>query len=246
LRIKPKKIQTSRRISINTIKHWISGSCLVTFVCPNVVVSDDDMKLFPSSLTVLDLGFDQKLTNNAIKNLPRGLKQLKLCHANVGNVGINYLPPILTHLTFKNSNRVTDVGLKNLPNTLTHLDLYSNNSISDKGIRNLPPNLTYLCLHENNNVTSEGLKYLPKTLNYLDVHENTWIDDEGIKNLPLSITYLDLHYAKLVSNSGLIYLPPRLTHLDLFMNKNVSLDLKHLPQSLTTFYAKSSRLIKSS
>jgi len=244
LRIKPTRIVTNRRISsIKAIKHWISGSCLLTFVCRNVVVSDEDINLFPQSLTVLDLGFDQKLTNNAIKNLPRNLTQLKLCHAAIGNAGLSYLPPYLTHLTLKHSNKVTDLGLKYLPSTLTHLDLYSNTSITDKGLQNLPPNLTHLCLHENNNITSDGLKHLPQSLIYLDLNGSIHIDDDGVKYLPRSITYLDLHNSRLLTDNGLPYLPLGLNFLDLYSNKKISpLGIKQLPQSLYSFYARCSKI----
>jgi len=243
LRIKPKRIVTNRRInSIKSIKHWITGACLVTFVCPNVVVSDEDLKLFPQSLSVLELGFDQKLTNAAIKTLPRELKQLKLSNANIGNVGLSFLPPNLTHLTLKYSNKVTDLGLKNLPTTLTHLDLYSNTCITDKGLKYLPPNLTYLCLHENNNITSEGIKCLPRSLTYLDLHCNTFMEDECVKDLPRSLTYLDLHSARSITDNGLPYFPSGLIYLDLFLNKKITIELKHLPQNLSSYYARSSKI----
>jgi len=242
LRIKPKRIVTNRRISsIKSVKHWIAGSCLSTFICPSVVVSDEDLKLFPQSLSVLDLGFDQKLTNAAIKNLPRELKQLKLNNANIGNIGLTFLPPNLTHLTLKYSNKVTDLGLKNLPTTLTHLDLYSNTCITDLGLKSLP-NLTYLSLHENNIITSEGLKYLPRSLTYLDLHCNTSIDDEGLKHLPRSLNFLDLHNSRSITDNGLPYLPPSLTYLDLFSNKKITMEMKHLPQSLSSFYARSAKI----
>jgi len=238
-KMKPTRIQTNRPISsLQLLKTWITNSRLTTLICPNLLIVDEDINLLPPTLTVLDLGFDQNLTNTGIKNLPRDLKQLGLCYSNIGNAGLSYLPPHLTHLSIKYGNKITDLGLKYLPRTLTHLELPSNTTMTDKGLKNLPPNLLHLDLRDNQYITNEGLKYLPLTLNYLNLHSNLNISDEGLNSLPPSLTYLDLHSTRSISDQGLSYLHAAvlLNYLDLYSNKKITQSsMKYLPQ-INSFY----------
>jgi len=231
----PKVIQTNRAIpSFQMVRPWIS-EMLRCFMCKNLPIFNGDLKFLPNSLEEIELGMDQNITNEGVKNFPRYVKKLFLYYGfHISNPGLLHLPPTLTHLTLYYNSTITDIGLRYLPSTLLHLNLYTNINITDVGIKNLPRNLLSLNLHENVNITNEGLKNMPPNLVSLVLHRNNNITDEGLKYLPKSVTHLDLHSTRSITDVGLKSLPlDGMKYLDLFFNKKIALtSLKMVPPNL--------------
>lgn len=197
---------------------------------------DDLIKVLPRELEHLRLPYNDKVSVNTIKLLPKGLKTLHT-HA----TGMN--PDAILHLPLTLTDLVIGLGdvrhLDKLPRTLLHLTLASRYNTPSSTIPSidLPPKLQTLEI-KNRNATLD-LTTLPKGLTRLIIYEPTMaiveyetlpatltqlsiaepqvkIDDSLILNLPKGLTCFEIEKCPkgcTMTNANIPALPPRLTKL---------------------------------
>jgi hypothetical protein len=179
-------------------------------VCPSSF-RDDEMKYF-TNLTLLNLDYNQIITNNGIKGLSN-LTSLVLSE-NVSDNGIKGLTN-LTLLNLGYNEDITNSGIKCLTK-LTSLYLSLNKVIDDDGIKGLT-NLTKLNLGFNNVIKDNGIKGLTNLIE-LDLNWNRKITDDGINGL-INLTSLYLGYDEIITDNGI----KSLTNLtELLLNDNIT------------------------
>jgi hypothetical protein len=83
----------------------------------DVSFSDDGIPFLPSSLLILQLEVNSRITNKNLKDLPRGLQALSL----------------------PSNNAITDEGVKDLPRTLLQINLQQNTNLTDAAFDDWPP-----------------------------------------------------------------------------------------------------------
>jgi len=119
---------------------------------------NEGLDYLPSDLEYLDIGFSEC---NSLGNLPPSLTHLRVrqCGEMSNIFGIDYLPPLLTHLNLSGVNQQID----HLPQTLTHLTLGKDFC---QDLHYLPSSLTNLTL---SNWYFSQLCYLPASLRFLTI-----------------------------------------------------------------------------
>lgn len=204
----------------------------------SVSCTNSSVEYLPPGLTTL-IQWEDALTNDAISLLPRSLTRLKLHDNNVINdVGINFLPPKLTHLNLSSNKLITDHAIPLLPRTLKLLDLDENRLISNDAIPFLPPGLTHLVLSRAKRITSHCFIFLPRSLTLLDIAKSEYLDETHIADLPRTLTYLDLDMCSHhLTDFGVPDLPRQLRYLDITTAGLITdACIPHLPPSLTKLF----------
>lgn len=167
----------------STLRHLISWN---TFNFTN-----NDLINLPKTLIELVIDMSQKITDDGIRFLPRGLKKLSLKYNNLTDKCIVDLPPYLTHLSLQRNKNLTDQMMHLLPSTLIYLDLLSCDKITNKGIEYLPKQLTFFET-TGSNITSECFIHLPRNMSQFVILSPTYIDIHHVNHLPKTLIYLTL------------------------------------------------------
>lgn len=135
----------------------------------------------PESLRILNLNFNNTLTEDIFPLLPRELHTLKVAGIQVTLEGIDKLPPALTELILSSQN-VQDESCRYFPRTLRKLSLYRCR-VSDNGLAYLPPSIEELDLSWNP-ISDQGLVSLMELpqLRQLNV-SHTFVTQEKLLEL---------------------------------------------------------------
>jgi hypothetical protein len=96
----------------------------------------------PQNLKRLDLSGCEQLTDEALKYLPQGLKELALRNPNFTDAAFKNLPENLELLNLFGNDQLNDEALKHLPKGLRFLVLQGCTKITDAAIRNLREGLS--------------------------------------------------------------------------------------------------------
>ena len=146
----------------------------------------------PETLTHLDLNPHHKLSDEAFKLLPRGLRSISLSrHAKISNQGVANLPESLTSLKLFSATHLTGECFKGLPRGLTELVLSKASQVENYHLSHLPRWLTYLRLESPVKITEDGFKMLPRRLKTLTfAGEVPKFSPSRVSELPPSITQL--------------------------------------------------------
>ena len=224
-------------------------------------LTDEHVALLPKSLTFLELGNSNSITNIGISLLPPNLKTLIVSSCLLSFESAKSfpstltelvlpkttqllsdlpLPPHLTSLTLGDTSLYSDMLC--LPRGITKLDLGRNLNLCDADIAKLPRFLVWFSLQDNHLLTSQSIPFLPSTLQHLRITGNAKFGEVIISSgsgenvcWPKGLLSLELpDNTSLSGGLSLQYLPPGLTRLQLLANQNISNEwVPQLPRTLT-------------
>lgn len=208
--------------------------------------TNQDILFLPRTLTSFKIESANNITDQCVKELPRGLLILHIggVSSYLTETCFADLPPDLTSLDICGRDGFSVDCVVHLPLNLTHLSLrssYSNKRVlTSSHFVDLPRGLTRMALCSSRIDDASHLSQLPPNLVELDINSECGINDDNVGQLPSTLRLLRLVGLCKLTSTGLSRLPPSLTHLSLGRREaeymaNSGPYLSSLPRSLKVF-----------
>jgi hypothetical protein len=200
-------------------------------------LQDSDLKLFPHSLTRLELPENDNLTYNGISCLPSSIEILNLDRSSISSnktmKGFSLLP--IRVLTINRLLKAGENDLNGLPTTLTHLELSGCSELIGNGLKYLSSNLIYLDLSNLQQFEGDFFEYLPPQLEHLSLGKFSISKPSYLTNLPSKLTFLDVSSLFDLKGGDIIHLPRNLISLFIgsISQPIVIEEIQNLPPKMT-------------
>lgn len=145
-----------------------------------------------------------KMTNKAMKHLPKSLESLDISSTEVRGEGYAHLRRGLKSLNVS-FNPFSDSDTKYLPDTLERLEL-DKAHLSNAGLANLPKSIRFLDLSYCSNISNRGMIHLSR-LEVIDLTGCFQLDDDVLKYLSRRVMKVIMHDTRITQVCAKIALP---------------------------------------
>jgi serine/threonine protein kinase len=244
-----------QNLSLASLSHVSSFPIVEMTLTHATHMTDEYMGLIPRSVTKLELGECNRVTDRGIallppqlvsltlsssilscyvsKHLPQSLTELKLGSSLLRLVSDVPLPPALLTLCLGNTALFADFSM--LPRSVLKLDLGRSPNFSDADVPKLPPKLTWLSIAEASLLTSKSIPQFPSSLTHLRIAGSSKFGDHLRDEWPAGLLALELPDNTSMTSAHLPFLPRELTRLELSANDHISNDcIPQMPRTLTS------------
>jgi hypothetical protein len=216
---------------------YINATVTTKFIAPRASMLSDRSLQLPSSVTVVDLSQNSRLTEKVFSRLPPSLTYLDVRSMTVvSDASLEHLPRTLQFLNLRDAHDITDSGLSKLPKTLKHLKLSgSHKDFTCDAFSKLPSSLETLKINHLQKITKKSVLTMKSRLGgltRLDLPGTIQMRDKCLKYLPPLLKHLNIRSVISLSGPSLNTLPQSIEFLDISSLPLTDQDLGFLPLSI--------------
>ena len=158
-----------------------------------------------------------------------------------GSLNLVFLPPTLEGLYIVSCDLTGTIETADLPRGLLELNVCLNKLEGSFSIEKLPSTLEILIISGNQLCGSLRIGALPRPMRTIQAIQNMFVGEIDLRSLPPGLQRIEIDNNKFSGSVIVGPLPETLNIVKIGMNGALTMDMPHLPASLTGFFVSTPR-----